>query len=110
METVAASPDALTVADEAVGFSSLPDEVAKKIFSGLSLDTRLRSREVSPAWCALLEDASFWTHVDLSASCRVNPRFLHAFYALAMLRAACVRAKTSLQSVDFSGVHCVGGD
>ena len=49
METVAASPDALILAEEPVGFSLLPDEVVKKIFSGLPLDTRLRAREVSPA-------------------------------------------------------------
>ena len=71
------SLDALALADEAVGFYSLPDLVTVMIFARLPLDTRLRAREVSPAWCALLEDASLWMHVDLSASCRVNPCFLH---------------------------------
>jgi hypothetical protein len=83
----------------------LPGDLVKLILRLLPLDTRLRAREVRRGWCALLEDASFWTHVDLSASCGVNPRFLAVSrLALALLRAACVRASGSLQSLDLSGV------
>ena len=47
-----------------------------------------------------------WAHIDLSASCSVSPRFLAVSrLALALLRAACLRAKGDLQSVEISGVH-----
>ena len=87
----------------------LPGDLVKLILRLLPLDARLRAREVRRGWCALLEDASFWTHVDLRKSCGVNPRFLTPRYGverhtLALLRAACVRAKGSLLSVDLSGV------
>ena len=84
----------------------LPGDLVKLILRLLPLDTRLRAREVRRGWCALLEDASFWTHVDLSPSCGVNPRFLDSWHrGLALFRAACVRAQGSLQSVDLSGVE-----
>ena len=67
--------------------------------------TRTRAREVCRGWRFFLEDASFWTHVDLSASCGVNPCFLlDSRLALPLLGAACERAKGSLLSVDLSGV------
>ena len=76
------------------------------ILRSLPLDERLRAREVCRGWCALLDDASFWTRVDLSKSCGVKPRFLTSErLALALLRAACVRAKGSLQSLDLSGME-----
>ena len=76
-----------------------------RILSSLPLDERLRAREVCRGWCALLEDASFWTCVDLSKSCGVNPRFLAGEdRTLALLRAACARAKDNLLSVDLSHV------
>jgi len=84
----------------------LPGDLVKLILRLLPLDTRLRAREVRRGWCALLEDASFWMHVDLSKSCGVNPRFLSNWrLGLALLRAACVRAHGSLQSVDLSGME-----
>jgi hypothetical protein len=80
-------------------------DLVKLILRLLPLDERLRARELSRGWRFFLEDASFWTHVDLSKSCGVNPRFLSdSRLALALLRAACVRAKGGLQSVDNSGV------
>jgi len=83
----------------------LPGDLIKLILRLLPLDARLRAREVRRGWCALLEDASFWTRVDLSKSCGVNPRFLDfRNCVLALLCAACVRAKGNLQSVDLSGV------
>ena len=97
METVAASLDALALADEPVGFSSLPDEVAKKIFSGLPLDTRLRSREVSPVWCALLEDVSLWQRLDFS---KVAARRLSVAPTLGLVRAAIARAKGTLHTLN----------
>ena len=86
-----------------------PPDVVALLFSLLPLDARLRAREVCRGWRFLLEDVRFWTHVDLSASCGVNPRFLNPRYgeervALALLWAASVRAKGNLQSVDLSGV------
>ena len=92
----------------------LPGDLVKLILRLLPLDARLRAREVRRGWCALLEDASFWTHVDLRKSCGVNPRFLTPRYGverhtLALLRAACVRAKDNLQSVDLSGVRYTRG-
>jgi len=75
------------------------------VLSSLPLDERLRAREVCRGWRFFLEGASFWTRVDLGVGCRVNPRFLSdSRLALALLRAACVRAKGGLQSVDNSGV------
>ena len=87
----------------------LPGDLVKLLLRLLPLDTRLRAREVRRGWCALLEDAELWTHVDLSASCGVNLRFLDPHRGdwrllLALLRAACVRAKGGLLSVDLSGV------
>jgi len=80
-------------------------DLVKLILRLLPLDERLRARELSRGWRFFLEDASFWTHVDLSKSCGVNPRFLSdSRLALALLRAACVRAKGGLQSLDNSGV------
>jgi hypothetical protein len=82
-----------------------PPNVIALLFSLLPLDTRLRAREVCRGWRLFLQDASFWTHVDLSASCGVHPRFLTwKRHALALLRAACARAKGNLLSVDISGV------
>jgi len=72
----------------------------------LPLDTRLRAREVCRGWRFFLKDVCFWTHVDLSANCSVNPRLLlDSRLGLSLLRAACVRAKGSLLSVDLSGVE-----
>ena len=83
----------------------LPGDLVKLILRLLPLDTRLRAREVRRGWCALLDDASFWTRVDLSKSCGVNPRFLDSWRrGLALLRAACARTKGGLLSVDLSGV------
>ena len=82
-----------------------PPNVVALLFSLLPLDARLRAREVCRGWRFFLEDASFWTHVDLSASCGVNPCFLlDSRLALPLLGAACERAKGSLLSVDLSGV------
>ena len=83
-----------------------PPNVVALLFSLLPLDARLRAREVCRGWLFFLKDVCFWTHVDLSASCGVNPRFLSdSRLALALLRTACVRAQGSLQSVDLSGVE-----
>ena len=76
-----------------------------RILSSLPLDERLRAREVRRGWRGFLEDASFWTCVDLSKSCSVNPRFLAGEdRTLTLLRAACARAKDNLLSVDLSHV------
>ena len=94
----------------------LPGELVKLILHLLPLDTRLRARKVSRGWCALLEDVRFWTRVDLSANCGVNPHFFdHPYHggerlALALLRAACARAKGCLESVDLSGLDDFSGD
>ena len=79
-----------------------PPNVVAVLFSLLPLDARLRAREVCRGWRLVLEDASsIWTRVDLGVGCGVNPRFLSdSRLALALLRAACVRAKGTLQSVD----------
>jgi hypothetical protein len=82
-----------------------------RLLRSLPLDERLRAREVSRGWRLFLNDASFWTHVDLGKSCGVNPRFLSTLHrALPLLRTACVRATGSLQSVDLSGVGYIGGE
>ena len=81
-----------------------PPNVVALLFSLLPLDARLRAREACRGWRFFLEDASFWTRVDMGACCGVNPRFLTSKQlAPALLRAACVRAKGDLQSVDLSG-------
>ena len=81
-----------------------PPNVVTLLFSLLPLDARLRARGVCRGWRFFLEDVRFWTHVDLSASCGVNSRFFAwGYLALQLLRAACLRAKGSLRSVDFSG-------
>ena len=83
-----------------------PPNIVALLFSLLPLDARLRAREVCRGWRFFLKDTSFWTHVHMGAGCRVNPRFLTSKQlALALLRAACVRAKGGLQSVDLSGVN-----
>ena len=93
----------------------LPGDLVKLILRLLPLDGRLCAREVRRGWCALLEDASFWTRVDLSASSGVNPRFLTPFdygknnLFRALFRAACAQAKDSLQSLDLSGVGHTDG-
>ena len=82
-----------------------PPDIVALLFSLLPLDTRLRAREVCRGWRFFLEDASWWECVDLGYDCGVNPRFLSdSRLALALLRAACVRAKGNLESLDLSGV------
>jgi hypothetical protein len=89
--------------------TGLPSEVVLLVLPLLPLDERLRAREVCRGWRSFLEDASFWTRVDLSVGCGVNPRFLTSYaLALALLRAACVRAKGNLLSADLSGVVISG--
>ena len=97
METVAASLDALALADEPVGFCSLPDEVVVMIFARLPLDARLRAREVSPAWRALLEDVSLWQRVIFSEA--VAKRLADAL-TLGLARAAIARAKGTLHTLN----------
>ena len=88
----------------------LTGDLVKLILRLLPVDARLLAREVRRGWCALLEDAGLWTHVDLSKSSGVNPRFLSdSRLALALLRAACVRAKGGVQVVDLSGVGSILG-
>jgi len=88
-----------------------PPNVVALLFSLLPLHRRLRARGVCRGWRFFLEDASFWTRVDLGVSCRVNPRFLSdSRLALSLLRAACVRAEGSLLSVDLSGVGSIAGE
>jgi hypothetical protein len=43
----------------------LPEAVALLIFGLLSVEERLRAREVSPAWRAALHSSSVWSKVDL---------------------------------------------
>ena len=131
-QCVAHMRDALEADCSQLLLAAMPGDLVKLILRLLPLDARLLAREVSRGWCALLEDASLWTHVDLSACCGVNPRllrsgrlamalqrksssgrrrscgvkprFLTDDRTLALLRAACVRAKGSLESLDLSGV------
>ena len=86
-----------------------PPNVVALFFSLLPLDARLRAREVCRGWRFFLEDACFWTHVDLSKSCGVNPRFLFR-EDLALIRAACARAKGALHALDLSGVDSLSLD
>jgi len=88
----------------------LPIELVHVILRLLPLEQRLRAREVCRDWRLFLEDGSFWTHVHLGVGCGVTPRLLNPRFlsdqhrSEALLRAACVRAKGGLQSVDLSGV------
>ena len=105
MATCSAALGALILAEEPPTFASLPHEVAKLIFARLPLDERLRAREVSPAWREVLLDVRLWTRINLGVGCGVPPRYLtERLRALALLRAACVRAKDGLHSVGLSGV------
>ena len=72
-------------------------ELICTIFALLPVDTRLRCREVSRAWCTFLEEPRLWHDVDLSASSGVARR------TPALLVAACERAGSRLRVLNVSG-------
>jgi hypothetical protein len=79
--------------------SALPLSCLLLIFARVPVDTRLRCSEVCRAWRAAVADPSVWRHVDLS--CHGGIAGKHCGEAL--LRAAIVRARGSLQALDVPG-------
>jgi hypothetical protein len=62
------------------------------MFGGVSVEERLRCREVCRGWCATLDDHSLWLRLDLTradgAPCKVS-----------LLRAVAARAGGQLQAL-----------
>lgn len=80
------------------------DLVVSLIFGRLSVDTRLRCREVCRSWKSFLDEAAeLWTHIDLSA----ESGGVIASRTPALLCAACARAGEHLLSLDVSGWECI---
>ena len=77
-------------------FAPLPFELAALIFRLLSVDMRLRCREVSRGWRDALEDHRLWEELDLSCASGV-------WLTPALLRAASLRAHGRVRTLDLSG-------
>jgi hypothetical protein len=72
--------------------AALPHALALRVFSAVSVEERLRCREVCRGWCATLDDHSLWLRLDLT-------RADGAPCSVALLRAATVRAGGQLQAL-----------
>jgi hypothetical protein len=78
--------------------ATLPHALALRVFGGVSVEERLRCREVCRGWCATLDDHSLWLRLDLT-------RADGAACSLALLRAATARAAGQLQALRLTCVH-----
>jgi len=78
----------------------LPLDLAARILHGLPIKDRLRAREVCRGWRALLDDASYWSEVDLR-ECGDGANGLPE----ALLAAAVARAAGGLRSLNLSRNH-----
>jgi len=92
------SLSSLSIMDELFDLVDVfPIELASLVFAQLPVDSRLRCREVSPAWRAFLSDTRFWQVCDLSLTSGVERR------TPALLHAASERAQGTLRELDVSG-------
>jgi hypothetical protein len=84
--------------------AALPHALALRVFGAVSVEERLRCREVCRGWCATLDDHTLWLRLDLT-------RADGAACSLALLRAATARAGGELQALRLAcgvqgyGVH-----
>ena len=91
---------ALTVAPE-TQFGELPWDFVALVLLRLPVDARLRAREVSRGWRALLNEPRFWLVLDFSPESGVTARFTRA-----LLFAAGERGRGHLHTLD---VNCSWG-
>ena len=89
---------ALTLAQE-TQFGELPLDFVALVFLRLPVDARLRAREVSRGWRALLKEPRFWTVLDFSPGSGVVASILQA-----LLFAAGERGRGHLHTLDVTGV------
>ena len=90
---------ALTVAQE-TKFGELPLDFVALVLMRLPLDARLRAREVSRGWRALLNELRFWLVLDFSPGSGVVARLTRA-----LLFAAGERARGHLHTLDLTGAN-----
>ena len=88
-----------TLAQEAQ-LGGLPLEVVALVFLCLPVDARLRAREVSRGWRALLNEPRFWLVLDFSRGSGVVARITRA-----LLFAAGERGRGHLHTLDLTGVR-----
>ena len=79
-------------------------EVVEEILMRLPVDARLRAREVSRGWRALLNEPRFWLVLDFSSESGVVARFAHRALR-ALLFAAGKRGRGHLHTLDLTGVR-----
>lgn len=77
----------------------LPLDLAARVLHGLPIKDRLRAREVCRGWRALLDDASYWSELDLRDCDGANG------LPEALLAAAVARAAGGLRSLNLSSTH-----
>ena len=90
---------ALTLAQE-TQFGELPWDFVALVLMRLPLDARLRAREVSRGWRALLNQPRFWLVLDFSRGSGVV-----AHVSRALLFAAGKRGRGHLHTLDISGLR-----
>jgi hypothetical protein len=77
----------------------LPHALALRVFGGVSVEERLRCREVCRSWCATLDDHTLWLRLDLT-------RAGGAACSVLLLLAATARAVGQLQALRLTyGAH-----
>ena len=89
---------------EVTQLGELPAEILVVILRFLPLDARLRAREVSRGWRALLNEPRFWTVLDFSPGSGVVARF-----SWALLLAAGERGRGHMHTLDLTGVQIQRG-
>ena len=89
----------LTLAQE-TRFGELPLDFVALVFLRLPLDARLRAREVSRGWRALLNEPRFWLVLDFSPGSGVVARMSRA-----LLFAAGERGRGHLHTLDLTGAE-----
>ena len=80
--------------------------VGEEILMRLPVDARLRAREVSRGWRALLNEPRFWLVLDFSSESGVVARFAHRALR-ALLFAAGERGRGHLHTLDLTGVRAL---
>jgi hypothetical protein len=73
-------------------YAALPHALALHVFGDLTVEERLRCREVCRGWCATLADHTLWLRLDLT-------RADGAACSVALLRAATARAGGQLRAL-----------
>jgi hypothetical protein len=90
---------ALTLAQQ-TQFGELPLDFVALVLMRLPVDARLRAREVSRGWCALLNEPRFWLVLDFSAGNGVV-----VLLTRALLFAAGERGRGHLHTLDLTGAQ-----